>query len=120
MIHQISSYFFSINGVSLFVCFPTILRYRKQGNIQPITPGMASRIHKMICGGCAVTANVEPTINAVPITPRSSAYMMAADVFDFSNTSISLTHASKFLCSLGSSVLLIILRFRFKRSITLF
>ena len=76
--------------------------------------------HNRICGCCAVTAKVEPAMNAVPPPPPvAMAAAAAADVFLFSSSSISRTQASKFLCSRVSSALLTILRSLFRRMTSL-
>ena len=66
-------------------------------------------------GGDAVTAKVDAAMKAVPAIPTETAAIVGRDVFSFSRCPISSTQASKFRCSLVSSVLLIIFRSLFRR-----
>ena len=45
---------------------------------------LARRMHSAMCGGLAVTAKVEPAINAVPMMPVVIARMDGREVFSFS------------------------------------
>lgn len=95
----------------LFAVFHLIIDlYTKYGAPQPINPGIAARAHSAILGGCAVTANVDSAMNAVPIIPGKIDTAVAAEVFDFSSAPISSIHASKCCCRRISSVLFAILR----------
>ena len=65
--------------------------------IQPMKAGNASIMQRRICGGWAVTANTEPAMKAVPITPTVRAQAAAPELLERSSSFISFLQASKFL-----------------------